>query len=366
VKIASVTTKVISMPGSSLGFSRPLGNVTRRHRSLDYVIATVTSLDGSVGVGYAFTPGYGAEAIRAIVDNDLSQLIVGQDPTDHEALWLRMWKGTNYFGRQGAVLFGMCAVDVACWDLDARRRGTPLWQLLGGTPEPIQTYVTFGFISLTVPELQQLAGRFAEEGFSRMKLMVGQPDIEDDLARVKAVREVVGDQVELVLDANQAWPDLKTALPRARRLAELGIGWLEEPVPADDVRGLAELRRRLDVPVAGGENAYTWLQARKFLEREAVDIFQPDIYRMGGLTEQLRVCRRVAEAGVRVSPHHVPELNVHVLSALSGDRLLEYLPFFQDPFLAERSPIEKGAATPSEAPGHGIRFAPAGDLPRCD
>ncbi len=356
MSIAGVTTKMVSAAGSSLGFCRPLGNVTRQHRSLDYVVATVAAEDSSTGTGYAFTPGYGPQAIRAAIDHDLRPLVLGEDPTDHEALWSRMWKGTNYFGRQGAVLFAMCAVDVACWDLDAKRQGKPLWELLGGTPEPIPTYVTFGFISLTEGELQQLAEQYAQRGFRRMKLMVGQPDVEDDIARVKAVREVVGEEVEIVLDANQAWPNLETALPRAQRLAELGIGWLEEPVPADDVRGLAELRRRLDVPIAGGENAYTWVQAREFLEREAVDVFQPDIYRMGGLTEHLRVCRRALRAGVRLSPHHVPELNVHVLSALGGDRLLEYVPFFQDPFLAERSPTERGATTPSTEPGHGVRF----------
>jgi len=357
VRIVGVTTRLISAAGDSLGFVRPLGNITRQHRSLDYIVATVAAEDGGTGTGYAFTPGYGTQAIRAVIDYDLRQLVLGEDPTDHEALWSRMWKGTNYFGRQGAALFAICAVDLACWDLDARARTKPLWELLGGTPEPIPTYVTFGFISLTEGELQQLAEGYAERGFRRMKLMVGQHDVEDDVARVKVVREVVGDGVEIVLDVNQAWPNLKTALPRAQRLAELGIGWLEEPVPADDVRGLAELRRRLDVPIAGGENAYTWLQAREFLEREAVDVFQPDIYRMGGLTEHLRVCRRAAEAGVRIAPHHVPELNVHVLSTLPGDRLLEYLPFFQDPFLAVRSPTERGVTTPSDEPGHGVRFA---------
>ena len=356
MRIASVTTRVVSAAGSSLGLSRPLGNITRQHRSMDYIVATVAAEDGSTGTGYAFTPGYGAQVIRAVIDDDLRRLVIGEDPTGHEALWNRMWTGTNYFGRQGAVLFGMCAVDVACWDLDAKRHGRPLWELLGGTSEAIPTYVTFGFISLTVAELQRFAHEYAEQGFRRMKLMVGQPDVADDMARVRAVREVVGEEVEIVLDANQAWANLRTALPRAQRLAELGIGWLEEPVPADDVRGLAELRRRLDVPIAGGENAYTWIQGREFLEREAVDVFQPDIYRMGGLTEQLRVCRRAVEAGVRVSPHHVPELNVHILSAVAGERLLEYVPFFQDPLLAERSPTEGGATTLSNEPGHGVRF----------
>jgi len=358
MNIVEVRTEIRSFPTSSLPFERPLGNITRQHPSLDYIVTTVTAEDGSTGLGYAFTPGYGTQVIRAAVDNDLRRLALGHDPTEHQALWERMWRGTNYFGRQGAVLFAISAVDMACWDLDAKHQGKPLWQLLGGAAEPIETYVTFGFISLTIGELQSLAERYAELGFRRMKLMVGHDDVADDVARVRAVRRVIGEGVEIVLDANQAWPDVKTALPRARRLAELGIGWLEEPVPADDVRGLAELRRQLDVPIAGGENAYTWVQAREFLEREAVDILQPDIYRMGGMTEQLRVCERSVEAGVRLAPHHVPELNLHVLSAIQGDRLLEYVPFFQDPFLGKESPVGWPETTPLHLPGHGVR--PAG------
>ena len=203
--ITEVTTTVVSVPGSSLGFERPLGNITRQHRSLDYVLATVTAEDGAAGLGYAFTPGYGTQAIRAIIDYDLRRLVVGQDPADHQALWQRMCRGTKlslsqvarrpagqevhsgkwasrprnsadsadpakpalaksaaaYLGPQGAALFAISAVDVACWDLEAKRQGAPLWRLFGGSGDPIPTYVTFGFVSLTIPScasVEQEAG----------------------------------------------------------------------------------------------------------------------------------------------------------------------------------------------------------------
>jgi len=240
---------------------------------------------GEVGFGRI---GGAPDALAAVIEHELAPIVIGTDPAYVRGTHRSLLRETEYHGAFGLAMFGIAAIDVALWDCHGKALGVPCWQLWGGVQQQIPAYAMVGWLNYDIGKIKGICAQAVEQGFLGVKMKVGAPTLKEDIARVKAVREAIGDGVDLGVDANQALSTAE-AIRRGRAFQELGCMWWEEPIPADDVDGYAALARALDIPIATGENLYTPADFARFLRRDAVDIIQPDLRRAGGPTAMLQI-----------------------------------------------------------------------------
>lgn len=324
----------------------------------DLVTARIRTADGAEGLGYTYTVGAGAAAIRALLA-DLAPLLVGGDAERIEALWQRMWWGCHYVGRGGVAAFAISAVDIALWDLRARRRGLPLWKLLGGHHPRVKAYA--GGIDLLFP-LDRLLHQTEENlrrGFRAIKMKVGRPRLRDDVERVRAMRERLGPDVPLMIDANMRWtPD--EAIRAGRALAAHDVFWLEEPTIPDDVPGHVRIVREGGLPIAAGENLRTLHEFKRLIDADGVTFPEPDVSNVGGITIWLKVAHLAEAHNLPVTSHGVHDLHVHLLAAVPNASYLEVHGFGLERFIAHQLELRDGEAIAPDRPGHGVAFDWAG------
>lgn len=348
---------------------------------------------GLTGVGECFATGIAfAPALKTIVEAHLAPILLGEDPTRVEHLWQRMYWRCFRHGRKGLVMHAISGVDIALWDLFGKSCGLPIHKLLGSCHERLPAYASGGFYfpgQGAIGLAEECAG-YAAKGFRAIKMKVGRhagifPDratasdrfhhspragemrvasLEEDVERVAAVREAVGPDVGIAVDANNAW-DRDTALRFCRLTAGERLLWLEEPVSTDDVAGSVELAAALDVPIAGYETETGLAAWCTLIERRAIDIAQPGIGYVGGFSEMRRIAA-VAEAhGIPVSPHSysgavVLAASIHAACAMPNATLIE-VDQHPNPLLTEllEEPLtvgKDGTIAPPEGPGLGIRL----------
>jgi L-alanine-DL-glutamate epimerase-like enolase superfamily enzyme len=295
--------------------------------------------DGHVGTGYSGI-WEGQDLIVDSIDRYLGPLLVGRDARGIGELWnLMYWSPLHWVGRAGVAHIGLGMLDMALWDLAARRAEQPLWRLLGGRHRQVETYNTDGgWLNFTVDELIEDMLGMVEGGWSSVKMKVGGPDARQDVRRVQQVRGALPDDVDLMVDVNQKW-DLFTARRCAQEFGALGVRWLEEPLHPDDVVGHAALSNHSPIPIALGESIYSAEAFASFLAADAVDIVQVDVTRVAGITEWLRVAAAAQAASRLVIPHagDMMQVHQHLVAAVSQAfvPMIEYLPWglevFQDP-----------------------------------
>ena len=311
--------------------------------------------DGAEGVGYTYTVGTGGAAVHALISRDLAPLLTGRDAERIEELWQAMWWALHYGGRGGAQVLAISAVDIALWDLRARRHDAPLWRLLGGFDPRVPCYA--GGIDLDFPIdalLRQTDDNIAR-GFRAIKMKVGRPSLRDDVERVRAMRTHVGDGFPLMVDANMRW-SVDDAIRAARALAPMDPVWLEEPTIPDDVRGHARVVREGGLPVAAGENLHTLHEFRQLIEAGGVTFPEPDVTNCGGVTTFLKVAHLAEAFNLPVTSHGAHDVTVHLLAAVPNRSYLEAHGFGLDRFIAEPLRIEDGMAVAPDRPGHGVEF----------
>lgn len=341
-----------------LPLSRPWAHdVTELH----VIGVEVSTADGGVGTGISWTPTIGAHAVQALLDHDIRAFVLGRE-SDPRQLWPRLWRRLHEAGSGGLTTIAMSGVDLALWDLQARRRGLGLTDLLGRRHDSVEVYGSGVNLHYSLDELVAQARRWLAAGYRRIKIKVGRPDPAEDRDRVAAVREVIGPDVALMLDANQRW-DLDRATAAMAVLAEAGPAWIEEPLLADDLAGHAELRRRIDTPVALGENLHTWYRFREAIDLGACDVVQPNVVRVGGITPLLEIAALAEERGVALAPHLLPELSGQVALALARPTAVEDVEdasFAATGLLAGPSPvaIEQGRLCSTGALGLGLELRP--------
>ncbi len=311
--------------------------------------------EGAEGLGYTYTVGAGGAAVHTVLARDLAPLLVGQEADRIEALWERMWWGLHYVGRGGIASFAISAVDTALWDLKARRQDTPLWRLLGGHDPKVQAYA--GGIDLQFPldRLLRQTRDNLDAGFRAIKMKVGRDRLSEDLARVAAMRDLLGAEVPLMVDANMRW-NADQAIRAARRLAEHDITWLEEPTIPDDVAGHVRILREGGLPIATGENMHTIYEFEHMIGAGGVSFPEPDLSNCGGVTVWLKVARLAEAHNLPVTSHGVHDLHVQLLAAVPNKSYLEIHGFGLERFIAEPLRIEDGCATAPERPGHGVEL----------
>ncbi|PRY10537.1 mandelate racemase/muconate lactonizing enzyme family protein [Kineococcus rhizosphaerae] len=283
--------------------SRPWGpDVTRVH-----VLTTrVHASDGSTGTGFSWTPTIGAGAVLALLREDVREFAIGRPAAT--TWWTQAWEHLHEAGGGGVTTIALAGLDLALWDLRARAAGTSVTDLVGRRRDSQPTYGSGVNLHYPDAELLDQVRRWIGAGHTGVKIKVGRPDLREDLRRVAAVRELLGPDRALMVDANQRW-DLDRATTALGALAEFDLTWVEEPLRADDTLGLVELRRRTAARIAVGENVHTWYRFRDLVAAGAADVLQPNVVRVGGITPFLRIADLVRSAGLELAPHLLPELS---------------------------------------------------------
>lgn len=321
----------------------------------ELITVRVADREGASGVGYTYTVGAGGGAVRALIAQDIKPLLLGQDATRIEALWERMWWGTHYIGRGGLAASALAAADIALWDLKAHRAGMPLWRLLGGHDAKVAAYA--GGIDLQFP-LEQLLDQTRtnlENGFRAIKMKVGRDSLHEDVARVAAMRDFLGDGFPLMVDANMRWR-VDQAIRASRALAEYDLFWLEEPTIPDDVAGHVRIAREAPLPIAAGENLRTLYDFDQLMAAGGVDFPEPDVANCGGITLWMKIAHAAEAKNLPVTSHGVHDIHVHLLAAVPNKSYLEVHGFGLERFIAAPLRIVDGFATAPERPGHGIEL----------
>lgn len=309
--IADLTTTLRSVP-----LSRPWGaDVPYNH----VIVCQVTLKDGRMGTGIAWTPQIGARAVQALLDHDIREAVIGLHA--HPSLvWDHLSKHLSEAGRGGLATVAMAGVDLALWDL--RCGESSLVDVLGARRESVPVYGSGVNLHYSLRELVEQAGRWKTAGHPAVKIKVGKPDLAEDVERVAAVRDVIGRDTILMIDANQRW-DLFRARRAIAALEPYDLHWIEEPLPADDLAAHVELRRSIDVPVAVGENVYTVYGFRDLLTSGACDVIQPNVVRVGGITPFLRIAELARAFDVPVYPHLLMELSGQLALTLHHPAMVE-------------------------------------------
>ncbi len=254
------------------------------------VTVRIEAEDGSIGVGGASFGRIagGPVALAAVIEHELKPLVIGSDLRYVRGTHREMLRETEYHGSAGLAMFGIAAVDTAIWDCLGRSLDVPCWHLWGRVNDRIRAYAMVGWLDFDDGEVQEVCARAVDQGFKAVKIKVGFETLKEDIERVETVKRAVGDEVGIMVDANQSLTTAE-AVRRGRAFEKMGCVWWEEPIAADDIEGYAELTRSLDIPIATGENLYTAADFARFLKRDAVDIVQPDLRRGGGPTALLQV-----------------------------------------------------------------------------
>lgn len=273
---------------------------------------------GTISIGR----GTATPAILAhLINDELAPAIIGEDPFFVRNIRDRLWEETDYHGTTGLALLGIAGIDIALWDTIGRALGVPVWRLLGAKRASVPSYAMVGWLNYDLDTLKRMCTTAMEQGFQGVKIKVGAPTLDEDIARIEATRATIGREKHLMVDANQVF-SVSEALRRGKVYEELGCYWFEEPLRADDTDGLAALARSLTIPIASGENNYGKRQFRQLFERGAVDIVQPDIRRAGGVTECLEI-GLLADAFNVPYASHGSGVHLHVLAALPNTLLME-------------------------------------------
>lgn len=350
MKVTQVQTRVVSLP-----LARPILSALGAIDRCGVVLVYVHTAAGVVGENLVFTLNDRRTGVlRGMVD-ELGGLLAGHDAGHIAGFWSRAWKDINFFGHKGIPVMGISALDGALWDAAGKAAGLPLYRMLGGARDRVPAYHSGGlWLDRDIDALAREAQDMVAQGFRAVKMRLGMPDPREDIRRVRAVREAIGPGVRLMADANQGLDEAQ-AIRLGRMLEEYDLAWFEEPLPAWDVEGLARVAAALDTPIASGETEYTRYGFRRMLELRSADVLMPDLQRVGGVTEYMRVAHQAAAHDIPVSSHLFPETSLQVLGALANATYLEYMPWFSSLY-RERLVFEDGAAVVPERPGWGFTF----------
>jgi L-alanine-DL-glutamate epimerase-like enolase superfamily enzyme len=355
-RITEVRAELLHMPlprpmqsGSSGG--KKGGPVTHIYMPVVFI----TTEDGTRGLGYAWSLLGGATATRCVLRDDFEPLLIGEDALDHERLWNKLYRRLQSVGRHGLVTQAQAAVDLALWDIKGKICGLPLYKLLGGRRESAPVYGSDGgWLYMSVSEMVAAFEGYLAEGMMGVKMKIGHEDPRIDIDRVRQVRRALGDDVWLAVDANQKW-DFPTAMWVGRELEQLGVAWFEEPLLCEDIPGHAKLAAALDIPIAMGETLGSRFEFDAYLRANAVDVLQPDIIRVGGITETVKVATMADVAQLPMAPHHMMESTIHVACGVMASGPIEYMPWVAAAF-AEPADIRNGVMFPPYKPGLGLEI----------
>ncbi|NKB49982.1 MAG: hypothetical protein GKS02_11560 [Alphaproteobacteria bacterium] len=349
MKITKITASTMNVPNGP--------PVSEYYVSNTYIVARIETDEGLEGLGYTMmVGGFGARSVRAYLEESLIPLMIGEDPRDVGRLWQRMYENDRGIRKKGVPVYAISAIDIGLWDILAKSMDQPVWRLLGAQADKVPVYGSGGFLPYTVDQIVTEAEGFRGLGCRHYKFKLGRENLMENVTRVREVRKALGDDMEILVDANQRW-DVATNIRVANQLEDCALYWYEEPVLADNIAQCAEVAQAIATPVATGENEYTRYGFRDLIDAKAAQFLNPDIHRCGGFSEMMKIAHLAAAYDVQIAPHLVPELSIHVLVSIPNAALVEFLAGSPDDLWADPPQIIDGLMAPPDRPGHGMGFS---------
>jgi L-talarate/galactarate dehydratase len=355
-RIRHVKLSTLTLPlDTPISDAKVLTGRQRPMTEIVFLFAEISTENDHHGIGFSYSKRAGGPAQYAHA-KEIADNLIGEDASDIGKIYTKLlWAGASV-GRSGVATQAIAAIDIALYDLKAKRAGLPLAKLLGAYRDSVQTYNTSGgFLHAPIEEVKERATQSLTDGIGGIKIKVGQPDSRIDLGRVTAVREHLGDSVPLMVDANQQW-DRTTALRFGRVLEQFDLVWIEEPLDAYDAEGHGQLAAALDTPIATGEMLSSVAEHIALIEHRSVDIIQPDAPRIGGITPFLRLAALADQANLQLAPHFAMEIHLHLAATYPREPWVEHFEWL-NPLFNERLEIRDGRMWLPNRPGLGFTLS---------
>ncbi len=351
IKIKSMDVRLFHVPLTEI----LIDSLHGVHTHFDLITCTLVTEDGVEGTGYTYTGGRGGYSIASMINKDLRNYVIDVEIEKPTELKYKLEKALHYVGRGGILSFAVSAIDIAVWDIFTKKAGKPIYEYLGHTRKPIRTY--YGGIDLgyTKEKLLSSIESQIKKGHNAVKIKVGKDDYREDIDRMKAVRELLGNDTIFMIDANMVW-DLETAKIMCREAEKLNVLWIEEPMNPDDILSYKELAEYSNVPLAMGENLHTFFEHKHAIEIGKITYPEPDASNIGGITGYLEIADLAKKHGLTVSSHGMQELHVGLLSAVDNPGYMEYHSFPIDMYTTYPLVIKDGTIIPDDKPGIGVTF----------
>ena len=351
MKISHVTTRHLRTPADNpLVVGLPAPTDTR-----EFALLELGTDQGLVGIGLSFFGGALTATLRAAIDA-LATLLIGDDPTQTEAIAAKLRRAAGSSGPGGLFTLALSAIDMACWDLKGKALGRSVCALLGGLRDRAPTYASGALMRPhPIDYLAKAGPRLRDMGFRQMKMQCGsEPTVAASVERVRVMRESIGPDVDLMCDINQLW-SVNQAIEVGRRIEDYHLFWLEDPTAHDDFPGLARIADALTAPIAAGEYHYGIVPFRHLLEARSIDIVMIDLVRAGGITQWMKIAGMAEAFNLPVVSHLIPEIHVHLIAAIPNGLTVEYMPWTLRLF-EETPAIENGQLVVPKKPGLGLAF----------
>ncbi|WP_095498512.1 mandelate racemase/muconate lactonizing enzyme family protein [Paraferrimonas haliotis] len=327
------------------------------HTHFELITCTIECADGYVGTGYTYTGGKGGRAIYSLIEDEYKAGLLGRDSSKIRDIWQSMYWDLHYVGRGGLVSFAMSAIDIALWDIHCHRLQQPLHQVLGGASDRTLCYAGGIDLNFHIDKLLSNISGYLEKGFEAVKIKVGKDDYKEDVARVEAVRELIGNQRVFMVDANYSLSESR-AIEFGKAISHCNIAWFEEPTMPDEYASYGRIADAIDIPLAMGENLHTQQEFELAVAHSKLGFVQPDASNIGGITGFMQVAELAKLHGLPLCSHGMQELHVSLLASQPHAGYLEVHSFPIDQYTKSPLKLHQGQALAPTNPGIGVEFDP--------
>ncbi len=335
---------------------KPISDATHTLSEISFLVLRLQLENGIIGESYMLTFQYSPNAIIGAM-KDVLPIVNGYRANETGLVYKKLDDLAEYFGNQGVLRWAQAAVNIAMWDAWGKCLGLPVHKILGTHKEQVSIYGSGGWLSYTTDELIAEVTGYINRGFKAVKIKVGSPKVATDIERLKIVREAVGDKIDIMMDANQGM-DLPSAIKLANAAKDLNINWFEEPVHHQDFQSYEILKNQTGISLAMGEREFDTLPLRELVSRNALDIWQPDILRIGGVEAWRESAALAKSFHLPVLPHYYKDYDVPLLCTISNGVGAESFDWV-DPLIDNPMVIQDGYAKPHDLPGWGFNFLDA-------